>query len=131
MKTISKSLCYMLAAILMLIANFPSYAGGTKPSIATNNDIRYAVLVNKNQNSKKHKIRLYTDAGQDKLLFTVNGVEGKKYELFVFDMESRLVSQANIHNRETSVLNNIPKGNYLFQVLVNDEQVESGQLTIK
>lgn len=121
----------MLAAILMLIANYPSYAGSSKPSIATNNDIRYAVLVNKNQNSKKHKIRLYTDAGQDKLLFTVNGVEGKKYELFVFDMESRLVSQANIHNRETSVLNNIPKGNYLFQVLVNDEQVESGQLTIK
>jgi hypothetical protein len=112
----------------MIALSYPSYAN-SKPLTAKENT-RYTVVVNKNLNSKKHKIRLYTDAGQESLLFTVNGVEGKSYQLYVFDMESNLVMQVNIQNRETTVLNNIPKGNYLFEVLINDEKIENGQLSI-
>jgi hypothetical protein len=130
MKTVSKSLCnYVVATLFMIALSYASYAN-SEPLTAKENT-RYSVVVNKNLNSKKHKIRLYTDAGQESLLFTVNGVEGKTYQLYVFDMESNLVMQVNIQNRETTVLNNIPKGNYLFEVLINDEKIENGQLSIK
>ena len=130
MKTVSKSVCFMLVAILFTTASyFPSYASGS-PLTAKEN-IRYSVVVNKNLNSKKHKIRLYTDAGRENILFSVNGVEGKNYQLYVFDMESNLVTQVNIQNNETTVLNNMAKGNYLFEVLIKDEKIESGQLSIK
>jgi hypothetical protein len=129
MKTVSKSLCNLSGAILIMIAmSSPSYAS-SKPLTAKEN--RYSVVVNNNLNNKKHKIRLYTDAGQENLLFTVNGIEGKSYQLYVFDMESKLVTQVNIQNRETTVLNNIAKGSYLFEVLINDEKIGSGQLSIK
>jgi len=129
MKTISKSLCYLFGAMLFMTANNTSYAN-SKPLTAKEN-APYTVVINKNLNSKKHKIRLYTDAGQENLLFTVNGIEGKNYQLYIFDMESKLVTQVNIQNRETTVLNNIPKGNYFFEVLINDEKIETGQLSIK
>ncbi len=132
MKTVPKSLCCLSCAILLLMMESNlSYAAGNTPKAGIYTDIRYSVVVNKTQNNRQHKIRLYTEAGQESLLFTVNGVEGKNYQLYVFDMDGKLVTQANIHNRETSVLNNISKGNYLFEVLINDEQVESGQLTVK
>ena len=130
MKTISKSICCLLVAILFTIASYyPSYAD-SNPLTAKEN-IRYSVVVSKNLNSKKHKIRLYTDAGQKNILFSVNGIDGKNYQLYVFDMESNLVTQVSIQNHETSVLNNMAKGNYLFEVLIKDEKIENGQLTIK
>ncbi|HTQ66081.1 MAG TPA: T9SS type A sorting domain-containing protein [Puia sp.] len=130
MKTVPKSLCSIIVAILFMMANPPTFAA-SKPILSEKNNTRYFVVVNKTQNSKKHKVRLYTDAGRQNILFTVNGVEGKKYQLYIFDMDSRLVTQVNTYNGETSALNNISKGSYLFQVLIDDEQIESGKLTIK
>ena len=130
MKTVSKSLCYASVALLLSLASYnPSYAKGN-PLTAKENTT-YSVVVNKNLNSKKHKVRLYTDPGQENILFTVNGIDGKSYQLFVFDMESKLVTQVMIQNHETMSLNNMSKGNYLFEVLINDEKIESGHLTIK
>jgi len=111
-----------------MASGYPSYAS-SKPLTAKENT--YLVVVNKNLNSRKHKVRLYSDAGQESLLFTVNGIQGKSYQLYVFDMENNLVTQVNIQNRETTALNNIAKGNYLFEVLIDDEKIESGQLSIK
>jgi len=131
MKTISRPFCHLLGALLLVMSGYSSYAAGN-PSLTGKNDARYSVIVvNKNQNNKKHRVRLYTDAGRENLLFTVDGVEGKSYQLFIFDMDSRLISQVNIRNRETIALNNISKGNYLFNVLMNDEQIESGGLVVK
>jgi hypothetical protein len=130
MKTVSKSLCCLLVALLFTTASYyPSYAN-SNPLTAKENT-RYSVVVNKNLNNKKHKIRLYTDAGRENILFSVNGIEGGNYQLYVFDMESNLVTQVNIQNHETTVLNNMAKGNYLFEVLIKDEKIESGQLSIK
>src|ERR1700675_485322 len=116
MKTVSKSFCCLLVATLFATASYyPSYAS-SNPLTAKENT-RYSVVVNKNLNNKKHKIRLYTDAGRENILFSVNGIEGENYQLYVFDMESNLVTQVNIQNHETTALNNMAKGNYLFEVL--------------
>jgi hypothetical protein len=101
-----------------------SYAGGSLP-------VPTAVMITKNLNNKKHKVRLFTASDSKTLLFTVNGVEGKHYTLFVFDLDGKLIMQSVILNRETGILPEISAGAYLYEVLVDDTKVENGQLKIK
>ena len=90
-----------------------------------------AVMITKNLNNKKHKVRLFTASDYKTLLFTVDGVEGKYYTLFVFDLEGKLIMQSVIRNRETGILPEISTGAYLYEVLVDDTKVENGQLKVK
>jgi hypothetical protein len=94
-------------------------------------DTIHSIQVSKAQSSKKHKIKLYPDARQQVLFFSANGEDGKVYQLFLFDMDGRLVSQTRIRNRETTVLTNISEGNFLFEVFTDDERIENGQLTVR
>jgi hypothetical protein len=89
------------------------------------------ILITKAQSSKKHKIRLYANADHRVLFFSANGEAGKVYQLFVFDMEGKLSKQIQVRNKETTVLTNIVKGNYLFEVFSDDERIENGQLVIR
>jgi hypothetical protein len=88
-------------------------------------------MVTKNLNNKKHKVKLFTASDYKTLLFTVDGVETKRYTLFVFDLEGRLITQSVILNRETGILPEIVSGTYLYEVLAEDAKVENGQLKIK
>lgn len=113
-----------LLPIALMSVTLVSYAGGSLP--ASN-----AVVITKNLNSKKHKIRLYTASDYKTILFTVDGESGKQYTLFVFDLDGKLVMQSAILNQETSILPEINAGNYLYEVLANDNKIESGQIKIK
>ena len=90
-----------------------------------------SIQISKSQTSKRHKIKLYSDARQQVLFFSANGDEGKVYQLYLFDMDGRLVSQTRIRSRETTVLTNISEGNFLFEVFTDDERIENGQLTVR
>ena len=94
-------------------------------------DTIHSIQINKAQTSRKHKIKLYSDARQQVLFFSANGDEGKVYQLYLFDMDGRLVSQTRIRSRETTVLTNISEGNFLFDVFTDDERIENGQLTVR
>jgi hypothetical protein len=94
-------------------------------------DTIHSIQVSKSQTSKKTKIRLFPDARQQVLFFSVNGEDGKLYQLFLFDMDGRLVSQTNIRNKETTVLANMTEGNFLFEVFTDDERIENGQVTVR
>jgi hypothetical protein len=63
--------------------------------------------------------------------FSANGEDGKVYQLFLFDMDGRLVNQTHIRNKETTVLTNISEGNFLFEVFTDDERIENGQLMVR
>jgi hypothetical protein len=89
------------------------------------------ILVQKQTTSKKHKIRLYQDAEQDVLFFSVRGAEGKVYQLFLFDVAGTLIKQANIKSKQTTIIDNIEKGSYLFEVFSDDERIENGQVIIR
>lgn len=135
MKTVptkKASLKPLLSGVLTVMALFmaknSTYADGIPP---VRNKGFVSISINKDQNNRKHNVWLFNNAGNSPLLFTVNGVEGKKYQLFVFDMDSKLVAQASIRNRQTTAINNISKGDYLFEVFLNDQQVENGRLTVK
>ena len=105
--------------------------GMPAPTHQAGSDTIHSIQVSKAQTSKKHKIKLYPDARQQVLFFSANGEEGKVYQLFLFDMDGRLVSQAHIRNKETTVLTTIAEGNYLFEVFTDDERIENGQLTVR
>jgi hypothetical protein len=119
-----KSRKAVLPLILLTATQF-SFGSGSLP-LASNN-----VMVTKNLNSKKHKVKLFTASDYKTLLFTVDGVETKRYTLFVFDLEGRLITQSVILNRETGILPEIVSGTYLYEVLAEDAKVENGQLKIK
>jgi hypothetical protein len=105
-----------------------SPAGGHHPS---GYDTIHSIEISKSLSSKKHKIRLYPDARQQVLFFSASGENGKVYQLFLFDMDGRLVSQTQIRNRETMVLTNISEGNFLFEVFTDDERIENGQVKVR
>jgi hypothetical protein len=113
---------------LVLTMNCPAQAS---PHSSPGYDTIHSIQVNKSQSSKKHKIRLYPDARQQVLFFSVNGEDGKVYQLYLFDMDGRLVNQTRIRNRETTVLTNISEGNFLFEVFTDDERIENGSLTVR
>lgn len=126
-----------LAALgLAITVAVPTYASDLpsrmpSASIRTYNDTVHSIQVNKSQSSKKSKIRLYPDARQQVLFFSAGGEDRKVYQLYLFDMEGRLVNQASIRNRETTVLTNIAEGNYLFEVFSDDERIENGQVAVR
>jgi len=94
-------------------------------------DTVHSIQVNKSLVSKKNKIRLFPDAKQQVLFFSANGEEKRVYQLYLFDMDGRLVNQASIRNRETTVLTTLCEGNYLFEVFTDDERIENGHLVVR
>jgi hypothetical protein len=122
---------------MALCVQFTAFATGADPSgrhstfPGSGYDTVHSIQVNKSQSSKKYKIRLYPDARQQVLFFSANGEDGKVYQLFLFDMDGRLVSQTHIRNKETTVLTNISEGNFLFEVFTDDERIENGELTVR
>jgi hypothetical protein len=118
----------ILATAFLLLAASYSSVGCPLPVSGYSSD---TMLVQKQTTSKKHRIKLYPNTENDVLFFSVRGIEGKVYQLFLFDVAGKLIRQANIKNKQTTVLENIEKGSYLFEVFSDDERIENGQLTIK
>jgi hypothetical protein len=126
-KTTQKKMSILSKTILplaFLTTSFLSYAEGSRP-------VPNAIMVTRNLNNKRHKVRLFTASDNKTLLFTVDGVEGNHYTLFVFDLDGRLIMQSVILNRETGILPAISTGAYLYEVLAGDNKVENGQLKVK
>jgi hypothetical protein len=99
--------------------------------IHQNSGVQDTILVSKALTSKKYKIRLYPNAGHNVLFFSASGEPGKVYQLFLFDLDGKLLKQSQIRNKETTVLANIVKGNYTFEIFTDDERIENGFLVIK
>lgn len=119
--------CTVAALILASVTYSPVHAR----SLASSQSIHDTILVRKQVKSKKYRVKLYPNANQQVLFFTVSGDEGKIFQLFLFDVEGHLVKQVNIRNKQTTVLNKIEKGNYLFEVFSDDERIENGQLIVR
>lgn len=105
--------------------------GAGNISLPGHPDTIHSIMVNKAQSSKRHKVKLYPDARQQVLFFSVGGQDGKVYQLYLYDMDGKLFSQTNIRNKETTVLTSLAEGNYLFEVFSDDERIENGSLTVK
>jgi hypothetical protein len=89
------------------------------------------IQIEKNSVSKQHRISLYPDANQKVVFFSVRGSEGKVYQLYMFDIEGRLVKQSETRNKQTSVIKGIDKGIYLFEVFSDDIRIGNGRIAVK
>jgi hypothetical protein len=125
---IVRTLPALLATAMLLSAAGTSF-GCPLPVPTYSND---TILVQKQITSKKHRIKLFQNNDENALFFSVvRGLEGKVYQLFLFDISGNLVSQANIKSKQTTVIDNIEKGSYLFEVFSDDERIENGQVIIR
>ena len=120
----------MIIAFMLFSIVIQSYV---IPSKAHLSSTRYfdSIVVEKQFTSKKYRIKLYPNANQEVLFFSASGEAGKIYQLFLFDMDGNLVKQANIKNKQTTVINILDKGVYLFQVFSDDERIENGKVTVR
>lgn len=117
--------------VIMLLTGATSYA---IPNLIQHEHLSVdddSIVVEKQIISKKYKIRLYPNANQQVLFFSASGETGIIYQLFIFDMEGQLVKQANIKNKQTTVININEKGIYLFEVFIEDKRIENGKVTVR
>jgi len=90
-----------------------------------------SIFIFKQAIDRSSRILLYPDASQKVVFFSVKGTEGKAYELFLFDLDGRLISQTEVRNRQTTVLKELEKGVYLFDVFSDDVKIANGQMTVR
>jgi hypothetical protein len=89
------------------------------------------IVVSRLHSGSKYKIRIYPNATHEVLFFTANGEENKVYQLFLFDVEGKLVKQTAVNNRQTGFLSKFTKGNYVYEVFSDDERIENGNIVIR
>ncbi len=114
--------------MVMLTSSLSSAATAVEPSLGKPVD---TILVQKQVNNKKYKIKLYPNADHRVLFFSASGDPNKLYQLFIFNLEGQLVRQVRIRNKETTVLSNISKGTYLYDVFSEDEKLQNGQVIVR
>ena len=100
-------------------------------AVASASNCTDTIYIQKNNILRSHRINLYPDANQKVVFFSVRGDEGKVYQLFVFDVDGKLVKQAETRGRQTTILKNIQKGAYYFEVFSDDKRIGNGQIAIR
>lgn len=126
--TVFTRLCCMLLAFMLSASAKHSYANNSADFNSLTSSAGDSIVVQKKLNSRKHKIKLYPDAEHEVLFFSASGTKGRRYQLFLFDIDGRLIKQINIKNKQISVLNKVAKGTYIFEVFSDDERIENGQV---
>jgi hypothetical protein len=122
-----------IVAILLIAIGLLAGSPGTA-SVATTDSTpacRDSILIQKKITSRSHRISLYPDADQKVVFFSVRGVQGKVYQLYMFDVTGKLISQTEIRNRQTTLIKNIEKGVYLFDVFCDDDRIGNGQIAVR
>ena len=123
---------FPVAAVLAMLALlvFSTFAAGN-PGKMTSYTTSDSIYIQKSYSSSKYRVKLYPDAEHQVLFFSASGREGKAYQLFVFDVDGKLVKSVNIRNKETTMLNKMDKGIYVFEIFSNDERIGNGQLFVR
>lgn len=125
--TLTAARLFTPTLVAWLAAHTPAIAANPAADRLTGDTI----VVRKQVSNKKYRIKLYPSANHEQLYFHAGGREGKVYQLFLFDVEGKLVRQATIKNEQTTVLRSLEKGRYSFEVFSDDERIGKGELVKK
>ena len=90
-----------------------------------------SIIIKRCVNNKNPNARIYPSITNEKLFFAVADKNGKSYQLFLFDMDSKLVKQTPVMKTQRKLQISVEKGNYLFEVFSDDERIENGSIVIK
>lgn len=113
---------YLTALLIVMLLN----ANSASASFTSD-----TIYIQKNSVVRSHRINLFPDANQKVVFFSVRGEEGHVYQLYVFDIDGRLVKQAETRNRQTILVKGIKKGSYFFEVFNDDKRIGNGQIAIR
>jgi hypothetical protein len=127
----NKVLYRALSVLLIVLITTPSWARYKNGNPACQENKVDSILIFKKALSKSYKISLYADASQQVIFFSVHGIPGKVYQLYLFDLDGKLVKQCEIRNKQTTHIKEIEKGVYLFDVFSDDDRIGNGQLTVR
>jgi len=105
-------------------------ADGLNDDIKWTPNARNSIKINRSVSSRKYRIRLYADTKQEAMLFSASGRKPKLYQLYLFDLGGKLISQASIAHKQTTLVRMQTKGTYLFEVFTDDERIESGKVLV-
>jgi hypothetical protein len=120
----------LLITMIVFVLSISTTEANEVISCAPEGKTTDSIIVKKMFVTKKCTIRIYPNATHEVLFFSVNGNEGKVYDLFIFDMDGKLVKRTQVRNRETTLLKTFQKGSYFFEVFSNDERIENGNMII-
>ena len=121
---------HIVSALALSITLATSSSSAAAQQVLPQDATRDSIVVQKKVTSKKHKVKLFPNAKHEALFFNAEGVEGRVYQFYLFNVEGKLVKQANIKNNQTTIVRNLEKGNYLFEVFSDDERIENGQVIV-
>lgn len=117
-----------LPILFLIFSCYNDSFANPKPLVKISGD---SILVQKKIINRSHKFTLYPDATQRVLFFNVKGSNGKVYQLYVFDMNGKIVKQAEIRNQQTTLIQDMEKGTYLFEVFSDDDRIGNGQIAVR
>ena len=113
--------------ICLVISNNASAGIVTEPMDVYSDTIYFQ----KNLLSKSHRFTLTSDADNKVVFFSVKGLQGRVYQLYVFDVDGKLLKQTEIRNKQTTLISNIEKGTYFFEVFTDDMRIGHGQIAVR
>lgn len=116
----------MLLSFVFLCLTMKGLAGQTAETFPANDTI----IIERKIISKSHKIKIYSDAKQEVLFFSAQGGHARTYQFYLFDIDGKLLRQLSIKNKNITLLENMEKGNYQFEVFSNDERIEAGHVSV-
>jgi hypothetical protein len=120
-----------ICAVCMLFSYHSSFSNSSTGQMSFSYCEKDTILIRQQSFSKSHRIALYPDANQKLVFFSVRGNEGKAYHLYLFDVEGKLVKETEIRNRQTTIIKDIEKGIFLFEVFCDDNRIGNGELTVR
>ena len=89
------------------------------------------LLVNKYSENKNYSVRIFQDVEKKFLLVSVDNSTPLECHFFMFDMDGKLVTKADISSQEITIFEHIKKGNYFFEIFNQDERIENGKLSVR
>lgn len=89
-----------------------------------------SIVIKKKILKRSHRFDLYPDASNHVVFFNARGAQGTVYQLYVFNVEGDVVKQTEIRNNQTTLIKDIEKGIYLFEVFSDDDKIGNGQIAV-
>lgn len=83
------------------------------------------------EKDKKEAVVFPNPSANGIVYFSATSSRSAQYQLYVFDLDGKLVRQKLIQSNQTTILQQLSKGTYLFEVFKNDERIDSGQLIVR
>lgn len=78
----------------------------------------------------KEVIKVYPTPN-DKGSITIRSTNDKALTFYLFDLEGKLLYQAQISKNEKQQVQGLTKGTYLYNAFLNDENLEEGKVELK